>query len=495
MATKLTDLPMELLANISSYLLTVELGNLRRTCKFIEQVLFRQFAMEFFSTRQICLYPTSLDSLTQISLHPELKNYVRRVIIGLDHIPIQMNAMQNASVADGNQLYMRYKYMATTQSWKGILTAALKRLPVNSIQIRDSISPGKRPREQTEWRSYGVPTFLQNNNYPVNPALSSLGGNLAGDVLAICAEANIQLESIDDITRLARNATSIYTLTIPPELYDSYSVAFAGLKKLFLSLGLDELSTLQFSGALGTGVESFFRLLPNVEHLRLNFMISSSPPPHNLNYGQQAAACTILNASRAFKGKKLKNLELGMANLTANQVFNALDTLKDSLEHIGLVKIALGVSASWSGLFDQLEKMNQLKVFMANTCFGEEQVAWRVAPDVKLRFHKAASRVWPASHKTYLVGDSGAAIAEQARSLIAFPFSEIRDSTNDLPSNLRWVRLLAHEPIKGTDYTSTEDEEENGDGEDEDEDDDFDAEMVDEEEEDEDDDEDSDMEI
>jgi hypothetical protein len=393
--------------------------------------------------------------------------------------------MQHPSDIGRNQFMMQYQYMANTQSWKSILVAALKRLPINSIQIRDSISPGKRPREQTDWRSYGVPTFLQNNNHPVNPGVSNLGTNMAGNILAICAGANIQLKSIEDINRLPRNATSVYTLTIPPELHNSYSVAFSGLKKLFLNLGLDELSTLQLTGHLGTAVEDFFGLLPNVEHLRLNFVISSSRPPHRLSYGQQAAACAILNASKAFKGRNLKILDLGMANLTPNPFFNALDALRDSLERISLVRIAFDSNESWSRLFEQLEKMDRLTVFMANNCSAEEQMVWRVIPDRKLRFNKTMSVVWPASHTMCLEGSNGADIAKQTRSLIAFPLSEIRDSTNNLPPNLSSVGVLPYEPVKGTDYSSSEDEEEGSD--DEDEDDDSDAEMMDEEEEEEDD--------
>jgi hypothetical protein len=49
------DLPPELLLRVSQDLTTPELGSLRRSCKIIEQALFKSFAKEFFTKRQFMI--------------------------------------------------------------------------------------------------------------------------------------------------------------------------------------------------------------------------------------------------------------------------------------------------------------------------------------------------------------------------------------------------------------------------------------------------------
>jgi hypothetical protein len=91
----LAEFPIEILLNISnsSNLTTVEYGNLRRTCKTIERKLFHYFALEFFTTRQIFIFPPSIQSLVDISGHSELSKYVKTVIIGTDVVSQHINTV------------------------------------------------------------------------------------------------------------------------------------------------------------------------------------------------------------------------------------------------------------------------------------------------------------------------------------------------------------------------------------------------------------------
>ena len=75
-AADLLRLPPELTLRISSYLTTVELGNLRLTCKDVERNLFKSFALEFFTKRQFMVEQVSLAALAGIANHSTLAPYL-----------------------------------------------------------------------------------------------------------------------------------------------------------------------------------------------------------------------------------------------------------------------------------------------------------------------------------------------------------------------------------------------------------------------------------
>jgi hypothetical protein len=71
-ASPLLGIPPELLLRISSYVSTVDLGSLRRTCKQVEGRLFRSFAREFFTIRRFMIEQVSLEALVGIANHKTL---------------------------------------------------------------------------------------------------------------------------------------------------------------------------------------------------------------------------------------------------------------------------------------------------------------------------------------------------------------------------------------------------------------------------------------
>lgn len=68
----LLEIPPELLLRISSHVSTVDLGNLRRTCKQVEKRLFRDFAREFFTVRRFMVEQVSFETLLSIANHETL---------------------------------------------------------------------------------------------------------------------------------------------------------------------------------------------------------------------------------------------------------------------------------------------------------------------------------------------------------------------------------------------------------------------------------------
>jgi len=471
MVVELTNLPVELLANISSHLLTIDYGNLRRTCKGVERALFRFFATEFFTTRQICIFPTSLDSLVQISEHPELKNYVKKVIIGLDKFSFDQTFVAQHGPTSRNgmaQLYLRYREMSQSQSWKVMLATALKRLPIEAIMIRDATSHKKRPREGTRWRSYGVSSFLKDHNPAgVSPDGSPQGENLAAVIFSICAEAKIQLRSFEDITIRSRtgvmsyNTLPVSSFAIPEPLHNSYAVALAHTRKLFISISTSDVSQLLNQLNVEPLIKVWFGFVPNLEHLRLNFVEPQSGAPH---FGfddvrEQRCTSAIINGLTRATHNKLKTFELGKCAVDHTSLVELLKVRQSSLEHVNLHRVTMTPNSAWPQIVDQIEQIEHLKTFGATDCRSDEFVGWRVDPTQKLEYHKASYKIWPAKHDIVLVGNSGLIIAEQARSLLVFPATELKDARDPLlPSELySWVRFLDSAPVNGVHYFSADD--------------------------------------
>lgn len=144
---RLSRLPLELLVEVSRHLMTVDYGHLRRTCSSINEALFHHFAIEFFSTRQICIYPPSLESLYQISAHAKLAKYVKKIIFGLDNVLI-WNVLGGDPTAGpaAKLLANQLEILLSTGSWKVELSTAFGSMTsLKELEIKDFISRKRRP--------------------------------------------------------------------------------------------------------------------------------------------------------------------------------------------------------------------------------------------------------------------------------------------------------------------------------------------------------------
>lgn len=79
----LTTLPIEVLVNIARNLTTPEYGELRLTCKQIEDSLLEAFSKEFFTKRQFFVWTFSLQTLVDIS-KSRFATSLRHIIIGVE---------------------------------------------------------------------------------------------------------------------------------------------------------------------------------------------------------------------------------------------------------------------------------------------------------------------------------------------------------------------------------------------------------------------------
>jgi hypothetical protein len=162
----LLNIPLEVLLLIASHLTTPEYGSLRATCKYIEASLFTSFSKEFFSKRQFALTEFSIQALVDIA-KSRLGSSLTHLIIHLEHPQVAFVAGVNnyhlvRDAASHNQILsqsLSHSVFISTGRDFEMLSEAIRHLPnLETIGMRDFHS-NSRTRDDTEWHSYGCPTF------------------------------------------------------------------------------------------------------------------------------------------------------------------------------------------------------------------------------------------------------------------------------------------------------------------------------------------------
>lgn len=108
--TTVKDLPDELIAHIVSKLDDVDIFASRLTCRRIEQAGFSHFGTRFFRKRGYLLWTPSLNVLSSISKHAELRKYVQHVWFNPDLYTHIINALECIPdvTYDGDQHGLEY---------------------------------------------------------------------------------------------------------------------------------------------------------------------------------------------------------------------------------------------------------------------------------------------------------------------------------------------------------------------------------------------------
>jgi hypothetical protein len=224
----------------------------------------------------------------------------------------------------------------STSAWADSLQVAFEGLPeLAKLQIRDFVSSRLRPREQTEHRGYYIKTLQKAPNYlQILPASGSMKPT-PDQLLYIAAKARMQkLEAFEMITRSPINAINVAVQPLVPasSRRQIYVSTLANLKIAMICLikgspqwNLDDGNIV---------IQPFFELVPNLEHLRLNFEEfpgAVTPKPF-------ANEVIRLLAANPALLPRLKNLELGKANLKFAPFLEFLRQ-HQSLEHLGLHRV------------------------------------------------------------------------------------------------------------------------------------------------------------
>ena len=170
---QLASIPLEIFLQIASNLTTVEYGNLRRTCKAVEEALFSSFSHEFFSKKQFMISEFSLQALVDIS-NSRLATCLKHVIIGLERPfeepynglftahGIRLQPSQTVKYHQGQANHVTFINTSTDVE---MLVESFSKLPnLLTVGMRDFCSNSRR-RDSTQWKSvsksyqsYKVPT-------------------------------------------------------------------------------------------------------------------------------------------------------------------------------------------------------------------------------------------------------------------------------------------------------------------------------------------------
>jgi len=174
-SSPLAAVPIEVLLQINRHLTTPEYGNLRLTCKHIEDQLLLAFAKEFFKKRQFMFTEFSLQAFIDIS-KSRFGSNLKHVIFGLEQpstsIPLgpppTFQATHPPDLAQKNRLTMDWfnhsSFLDTGRNVE-MLAEAFSALPsLETIGMRDFNSRSRfRDAPHTAWNSKFslVPQVLQ----------------------------------------------------------------------------------------------------------------------------------------------------------------------------------------------------------------------------------------------------------------------------------------------------------------------------------------------
>jgi hypothetical protein len=142
-------------ANFSISSTTPEYGNLRRTCKHIEDTLYTSFAREFFTKRQFILTEFSLQALVDIS-KSRFSSSLKHVIFGLERpLLLQSPSGQHAKKNRARQEYIGHMSLLYTNRDGEMLAETFSNLRnLETVGIRDFYSHSRnRDYPHNAWKS------------------------------------------------------------------------------------------------------------------------------------------------------------------------------------------------------------------------------------------------------------------------------------------------------------------------------------------------------
>jgi hypothetical protein len=185
-SSPLLTVPLEILLQIVHHLTTPEYGNLRLSCKSVEETLLSAFSKEFFTKRQFMFTEFSLQALLDIS-KSRFSSTLTQVLFGLEQ-PLKESAAnvhtEPTTDAKRNRFIEEYDAFMTLQITGqdvAMLTEAFSNLPIlEVVGIRDFYSRSRRrDYPDIEWKSYGLRTFERDTGRTLRPQYF---GNFGVDV-------------------------------------------------------------------------------------------------------------------------------------------------------------------------------------------------------------------------------------------------------------------------------------------------------------------------
>ncbi|KAL2070238.1 hypothetical protein VTL71DRAFT_13264 [Oculimacula yallundae] len=408
-------IPLEVLLQISKHLTTPELGNLRLTCKQIEDQLLNSFSKEFFQKRQFMFTEFSLQALVDIAksrFSPTLKN----VIFGLEQpASIPPRALHGPTVVNSssglkreNDLmtdYLNHAAFLSTGQDVEMLAQAFSSLPqLKTVGLRDFNSRSRyRDAPDIVWNSYGVTTYYKQTGIRMqipytHRNVNDLGASDTGifvhrafqNILRAAGKSTLSLKHFEVILRTSFLGDRAFNC--PKFLEPTIYPVLSNLRTLFLDLDDNPVLMHIEGNGIVKPCPSYFlmKFLSNammLEHLRLNIRpngdesilswLSRSPP----DISTPATASGEYKEPPPVTFKHLKRIDIGMGAVEPALILGIVRKHQASLREISLHRISLVHTADvpaderinlWAKLFDDLSQLD-LKLDAINMSLNSQQ--------------------------------------------------------------------------------------------------------------------------
>ncbi|KAH8602021.1 hypothetical protein B0O99DRAFT_605452 [Bisporella sp. PMI_857] len=401
--------PLEVLLQITAYLSTSDYCSLRSTCKGVEEVLFTNFALEFFQKRKFMFTEFSLQALIDIS-KSRFSTYLTHVIFGLERPPSGMQTpiapILNSPGTNDMQIrfnHLRWEYIhhcdliSNSQEIEMLAEAFSNLESLQIVGIRDFDSPTRHRDEPPNnvWRSYGASTFKRNTGVALFTPQSRHDANvdyrngqilyssrIFSSVLRALGQANSKPKNLEVILR--QSALTDQSFSIPKWTESKISPVLRHLNTAFLDLNLES-SSMFVEGDNGKATEcpafllrGFLHRISQVEHLRLNFAFSSLEGhatdflawlamPYTTIMPSTSADIPLPRPPPPVDFHSLRQLELGSLQTNTTTLLAVLRKFKCSLRSLSLHRVTLVAHALaqardkeniWIGFFNEIADLN-----------------------------------------------------------------------------------------------------------------------------------------
>ncbi|KAF4969971.1 hypothetical protein FSARC_2873 [Fusarium sarcochroum] len=420
-------IPLEVLLRITYFVTTPELGNIRLTCRSIEQALYTTFTNEFFTRKQFMISETSLQALIDIS-KSRLSVHLKKVHFGLDRFAhaLQVHG-HNARTARQMELYNGQFSLLSTGYHRDMLVEAFKNLSnLEDVVIRDFNSMRRtRDGPSKQWTSYGSTTALretgsrpgQNSGMAWGPDTSTAyGSTIFSSVLFALGQANARPKGIEHMSR-SRNHLRDCAFNIPSYMEPSVIPVLENLEKLHIDvdlLGGSDFSSDDAAGHSSTAdmmLRNFLLKLKNIKHLRINETHSSvtgpgmligwlgrpdtpSPTPPASSGPSPLPGSPLAPPGPSPNYPQLEELNFGMMNVEAQHLLAVARKFAPTLKRLELHKVTLrrrlpdghtGTSPKvnfWAKFLEKLKEIPGLDLHRIKVSLPQQQ--WSSRPSRSL---------------------------------------------------------------------------------------------------------------
>jgi hypothetical protein len=388
------QIPSDILIEIASYLSTVDLGALRRTCKHVEATLFNSFAAEFFIKKKFMISRESLQALIDISQHPQLSKHLGHVVIGLETYETGLPLVCFGGSEDRYRRYFHgracQEALVETGEDLKMLAEAFGNLPnLYTVSLTDFNCSG-HVRDGGDWHSYGSGTIFRETGIRLLRGFFFPGSNSVSHVFSTVIEAfslaeasspalKVIMKSFDQ--RLRDSA-----FLVPQSLKKPAPSVLSGLRVLFLCLNLTEVPTRLNPTSIDHNYDGehpkylllrFLHHTINLVHLRLNFQttVTRFVGPFLCAFGQRAKRPTLLVPDQSDPCRlaflpNLRRLDLGSLTVSPDVLLTVVGACKPTLRELRLWKVILqaedenhedGEKANaWADFLGQLSGLDHL---------------------------------------------------------------------------------------------------------------------------------------